>query len=402
MINMILFIENSSKLIKKFYELAIRNKDKVSFLVKKEVDDVPPEYQIVWDIKVEPIETTVHMLKKDGYSFDRIITIQEGYLEEVEILCEKLNIKNIMFETAKNFRDKYFMKKLFIENSIPTPKMELLELKPLQENIISFPCVVKPLSGFGSIGVKKVESIDELNNIIKIHSLIDKVSLKNFNPKHKVLVEEYISGVEYAVDIIWQNRKPLTTVVTCKGVMKGPYFYDREYILVSPKEDLYTELEKAAVRVNKCLGIINGATHTELKFDKDQIYCIESTCRPGAAGAFYKLAELSTEYRFFNLLYYTLTSSKDFSNEKFNEQIKYNTDNIYFWYNFPFKNKGINYNINEKYLKNNLSYYEIDYINTEIRNTDEFMTPSYFCTLTGVMDKNLNMSRFLETLCNEE
>ncbi|MBJ3793321.1 hypothetical protein I8J38_33055, partial [Bacillus sp. OA1] len=57
MINMILFIENSSKLIKKFYELAIRNKDKVSFLVKKEVDDVPPEYQIVWDIKVEPIET---------------------------------------------------------------------------------------------------------------------------------------------------------------------------------------------------------------------------------------------------------------------------------------------------------------------------------------------------------
>lgn len=393
---MILFIENSPKIIKKFYDLAQRNNDNIYFLLKKEVDIVPLQYQIIWDIKSKPIETTTLMLKSYDYPFNKVITIQEGYLEEVELLCKGLNIKNEMFEIAKKFRDKYTMKKLLVKNSIPTAKMKVLELKPVQEDLISFPCVVKPLSGFGSIGVKKVESIDELNETIKIHSLIDKISLKNFNPKHKVLVEEYIYGIEYAVDIIWQNRKPLVSVITCKGAMNGPYFYDREYILVSPAEKIFKKLEWAAIEVNRCLGIINGATHTELRYDENQIYCIESTCRPGAGGEFYKLAELATGYSYFTLLYHTLTASKEYSLTDFNEQIEYDTDNIYFWYNLPFKNKGIN---KEDYLKNTLSYYEIEYFSEEIGNADEFITPSYSCTLTGVMDKNLYSSNFFESLC---
>ena len=62
---------------------------------------------------------------------------------------------------------------------------------------ISIPCIVKPNNGGSSIGVSKVNDINELEDKIKIA----------FKESDQVLIENYLSGKEVSVGVIETNNK---------------------------------------------------------------------------------------------------------------------------------------------------------------------------------------------------
>ncbi len=133
------------------------------------------------------------------------------------------------YEIAKICNDKWKTYNLFIKNNIKTPKTYLRlfdAYRALQKKVISFPLVIKPRWGMGSIGLYVAENTNELeilyhksfNDVKK--SYIEYESREDI--EHCVLIQEYIEGVEYGLDVINDLKgEYITTFVKRKLAMRS-------------------------------------------------------------------------------------------------------------------------------------------------------------------------------------
>lgn len=103
-------------------------------------------------------------------------------------------------QTGLNVTNKSYMKQVFVEHGIPTARhvvMETLDLKRIEG--MEFPLIVKPVDCNSSKGVKKVETVPELEA-----AFADAVG---FSRTGTALVEDFIEGMELTVDAYVENGK---------------------------------------------------------------------------------------------------------------------------------------------------------------------------------------------------
>ncbi len=105
--------------------------------------------------------------------------------------------------------DKWKMKGFLDEKSIKTPKTFLTietAVNAIRKKEVSFPLLIKPRWGMGSIGIYDVNNLEEL----KVLYLKSKQQIKNSYLKYEskedyelsVLIQEKIAGQEYGIDVI--------------------------------------------------------------------------------------------------------------------------------------------------------------------------------------------------------
>lgn len=114
-------------------------------------------------------------------------------------VCEKLGIHNLVaYEQAVKVTDKCVMKKVFQDNNIKTSAFITVKqgdsIEPLN---ISFPVVVKPADASGSIGIKKILSIEELNAYLPEAFKISRSG--------GVVIEEFCDDLEVSIDCFVQD-----------------------------------------------------------------------------------------------------------------------------------------------------------------------------------------------------
>jgi len=98
--------------------------------------------------------------------------------------------------------------------------------KALLNGALSFPVVVKPRWGTASIGIEFAHDLEELELAYRLSSLRLKKSflakVSNSAPEHYLLIQEYLQGDEYGLDIINDiNGSYVTTVVKRKLIMRA-------------------------------------------------------------------------------------------------------------------------------------------------------------------------------------
>ena len=115
-------------------------------------------------------------------------------------VAEKLGLTApYSYETALDVTNKMLMKKKMIENGIPTAKYICVnDATDLRKSELELPVVVKPADSTGSSGVRKANSLFELNKYL---SEALKISRSN-----RAIVEEFKHGVEISIDCFVQNR----------------------------------------------------------------------------------------------------------------------------------------------------------------------------------------------------
>ena len=88
---------------------------------------------------------------------DQMLLVAAQVSEELGLPCY------IDYETAKNVSSKEYMKRIFVENGVPTSKHVILKNLD-RESIkhLEYPIIVKPVDCYSSKGVKKVQSYEEL------------------------------------------------------------------------------------------------------------------------------------------------------------------------------------------------------------------------------------------------
>ena len=218
---------------------------------------------------------------------DAVFNIIHGDPGENGVLAEILE-KNYIPQTGCNnyvsqltFNKKRFIE--FVDNlEIPCAKQILLKKKETIDvekivETIKLPCIVKPNNGGSSIGVSKVNYIDELENKIKIA----------FNEDNQVLIETFLDGQEVSVGVINRNGKRIILPIT-EIISENELFdYNAKYLGESQEITPGNISKESEALIHKYIAKIydnielNGITRSEFIIVNQIPHILETNTIPG-------------------------------------------------------------------------------------------------------------------------
>ena len=175
---------------------------------------------------------------------------------------EKLKNKALTRELLRPLYDDYFYRRL---------SLDTLRVLPFEE--LRLPCVVKPSVGFFSLGVRIVrDRADWQAALAAIEH--EAASWREQYPDSVVdsqdwLIEEYIDGDEYAVDVYFdaQGRAVICNILRHEFASASDVSDRLYYTGASVVRAHLAEFEDWFNQVNALLGLRNFPTHVELRRD---------------------------------------------------------------------------------------------------------------------------------------
>lgn len=207
---------------------------------------------------------------------------------------DELGLAGITKEQAIRATNKHLMREAFEKGNAPSPKSILTDSaedawEHLQ-NDFTTDGILKPSRNSGSRGIAKV--VRDMNKADFINAY--NIALNESRDK-SVLIEQFIEGPEFSIEIIVWNGKVNVLTVTDKKTTGAPHFVELGHNQPScySKEDVET-LKSAAVAGVKALGVNNCACHAEAKLMNGKAYLMEIGARLGGDFISTELTHLST------------------------------------------------------------------------------------------------------------
>lgn len=181
---------------------------------------------------------------------------------------DELGLAGITREQAIRATNKHLMREAFEKGNAPSPKSILTESaedawKHLQ-NDFTTDGILKPSRNSGSRGIAKVTRDMPKEEFKKAYY----IALEESRDK-SVLIEQFIEGPEFSIEIIVWNGKVNVLTVTDKKTTEAPHFVELGHNQPSCRtaEEVET-LKAAAVAGVKALGVNNCACHAEAKLSQ--------------------------------------------------------------------------------------------------------------------------------------
>ncbi len=219
---------------------------------------------------------------------DGVVSIASDLaMPTVNYIANKLGLIGNSLDCTESTTNKYLMRRKLAENNLPSPRFEFISsIKDIDLTKWHFPFMIKATDRSGARGVNLVNSIEELDFAIK-----DALSVSF---KDKVLIEEYFEGKQFSVEMFTQNGEHHFIAITDEFHTGAPSFVERMNIIPG---NLHGDILQKAIRLTKealtALGVVSGASHTEIRVNDNNVFFVEIGARLG--GDFRnKLIKLST------------------------------------------------------------------------------------------------------------
>lgn len=190
-----------------------------------------------------------------------------------------------------NLTNKMYMKRLMVENNIPTSRFKTFTSKDkLDTEGLTFPLVVKPVDSNGSKGVRKVNDMNELE-------LYSKDAFR-FTLSDTIIVEEFNEGIEISADFYVVNGKA-EKVMWCQ-LNKYKVNDSTQVIYQSIIPPILTteatrKLSEIANKIAKAYEVDNSPLLIQAMINGDDVKVIEFSARLGG-GAKYKTIQNVTGF----------------------------------------------------------------------------------------------------------
>src|SRR5262245_16066330 len=184
-------------------------------------------------------------------------------------------------------RNKRAAREHFMAAGLPTPAFieGTRNDDPEQFLPVGFPMVVKPLALSGSRGVIRVDNERDLETALsRIRELLAAADIRaERHDAHKlVLAEEFIEGVEFAVEGL-MNRGTLDVLAIFDkpDPLNGPFFEETIYITPTTATlDVQAEITRAVSVAIAALGLYHGPVHAECRVNNRGVFVLEVAARP--------------------------------------------------------------------------------------------------------------------------
>lgn len=209
-------------------------------------------------------------------------------------LNEELGLSGITREQAIRATNKQQMREAFDKGNAPSPKSFCFEDAAVAWNCFCKELpddgILKPSRNSGSRGIAKIKKgisqaeFAELFNRSKAESR-----------DRSVMLEQFVEGPEFSVEIIAWNGRVNVLTVTDKKTTEAPYFVElgHNQPSVYPAETV-DAIKTAAVAGVMALGVMNCACHAEVKVQDGKAYIMEVGARLGGDFISTELTHLST------------------------------------------------------------------------------------------------------------
>ncbi|WP_176947128.1 ATP-grasp domain-containing protein [Lentzea fradiae] len=165
-----------------------------------------------------------------------------------------------------------------VEHAVFSPDQDEVTSSP-----IGYPCVVKPVDDSGSTGVRLCHDDRDFAEAVERAREVRR-NLRDYLCSPHLLVEEYVPGVEYTAECMWDTVRGRWQLIGYTKKLLGPppfpvetgavfpYFFEPEFDRVV-EETVYAWLAATGHR--------HGSAHVEFKVDGDSVALIEINPRLG-------------------------------------------------------------------------------------------------------------------------
>ncbi|MFE3579018.1 pyridoxal-phosphate dependent enzyme [Streptomyces vinaceus] len=225
-----------------------------------------------------------------------VTTTSDFYVPAAARTARWLGLPGNAPEAVAVCRDKSALRERLRAAGVRQPRYALVREPAGAEAAVArtgLPCVVKPADDSGSTNVllcaDEAEVRAQIERILAIGT-----NVRGMPTARTVLVEEYLDGPEYSVEMFGGDGQTVCVGVTAKSVTPGPHFVEHRHLFPAPlpaaTAQLITDTVTAAL---DAAGIRLGATHTEVKLTADGPALVEINPRP-AGGMIPELIRLAT------------------------------------------------------------------------------------------------------------
>ena len=212
---------------------------------------------------------------------------------------DELNLSGVSRKQAVVATNKHLMREAFKKGDAPSPISILAKsAEDAWEQFMAMPgdAILKPSRNSGSRGIAKdskgSNGVSEVSkeDFYKLYDIALEESRDN-----SVLIEQFIEGPEFSVEIIvWEGKVNVLTV-TDKKTTEAPHFVELGHNQPSCfPEETVALIKDAAVRGVKALGVDKCACHAEVKVQDGKAYLMEIGARMGGDFISTVLTRLST------------------------------------------------------------------------------------------------------------
>jgi biotin carboxylase len=237
------------------------------------------DYRLVNDTEVDTLSTAIRDLAASHAGNAGVMTWSEMLLEDTARAAHVLGMRHMSPAAAATCRDKLAARQ---RQSIGAAKYAHVgTLRDAKEalNYVGLPAIIKPRSLAGSVGVVRVNTVDELEQHFGTTAASHFPGLASLSGS---ILEEYLDGPEISVDSVVWNGDANPVNVARKRLGFEPYCQEVGH-LVMPwlhepwAEDLITMLKQ----VHRDLGVEVGVTHAEVRLTESGPRLVELNGRLG-------------------------------------------------------------------------------------------------------------------------
>ena len=209
---------------------------------------------------------------------DAVVAADDGGVVAAAIAATRLGLPSNPPEAASRARDKLALRRALAAAGVCQPRFA--ELPPGGDvAAVGFPAVLKPARlamGRGVIRADDAEGARESERRIR-----KIMAAAGDDPAAPLLIEEYVPGVEVAVEALLRNGRMETLAVFDKpDPLEGPYF--EETIYVTPSRlpaDAHAGVERLVASAAAAVGLREGPVHAEVRLDGPRMWAIELAAR---------------------------------------------------------------------------------------------------------------------------
>lgn len=253
----------------------------LKFADKTLVVNITSEEEVLRALRDEQIDGVIH-------------PCSEVSMSVMGRINDEFGLSGITREQAIRATNKHLMREAFEKGNAPSPKSILTvnaeDAWSRLQNEFDTDAILKPSRNSGSRGIAKVSRNMDKGDFIRAYD-----EALSESRDHSVLIEQFIEGPEFSIEIIVWNGKVNVLTVTDKKTTGAPHFVELGHNQPSCFSDAEVEtLKAAAIAGVRALGVNNCACHAEAKLMNGKAYLMEVGARLGGDFISTELTHLST------------------------------------------------------------------------------------------------------------
>lgn len=219
---------------------------------------------------------------------DAILAVNEAGVLSAAIASQRLGLRGLNPEIALRALDKGQMRETWQTATLSQPDFVIIshidDIEAAAQKI-GYPLIIKPTMNWGSRGISRVDSADELQWATDFAA--------KYQREGNIIVEACIEGTEMTIEGLIKDGVAGILAKSDKEHQPHPKFRVAMGLNYPAKfnTDILERTDRLIANAATALGLDNCAIHAEVIVSGDAIYLIEMGARPGGGHIFGQIVE---------------------------------------------------------------------------------------------------------------